>query len=176
MITRRKALVGLSALLGVSLTPQSIAATWTAVQGETYESFLTEEQKKALRTTCGHMIPTTESPGALDVKAPEFIEHLLYNWASTERRTALVNAIDLLVDQRMASGTIRQLGTLDKNAYSESGPLSVEEKNQFRELKGLILASYYSSEAGASEELGYEYVPGPFQGDIALSDIGKAWY
>ena len=42
-------------------------------------------------------------------------------------------------------------------------------------MKELTLVGYYTSEAGATEELTYEPVPGVWEGCVPYEDIGSAW-
>ena len=42
------------------------------------------------------IVPRTDTPGALDVKVPEYVDALLGNWASPARRTEFVAALDAL--------------------------------------------------------------------------------
>lgn len=45
----------------------------------------------------------------------------------------------------------------------------------FQMMKELTLVGYYTSEAGATEELTYEPVPGVWEGCVPYEDIGSAW-
>ena len=45
----------------------------------------------------------------------------------------------------------------------------------FRQLKELTLAGYYTSEAGATEELQWQAAPGRFDADVPLAEVGRAW-
>lgn len=41
--------------------------------------------------------------------------------------------------------------------------------------KRLVLVGYYTSEAGATEELRYEAVPGRYDGCLPVAEVGRAW-
>ena len=45
----------------------------------------------------------------------------------------------------------------------------------FRQLKELTLAGYYTSEAGATQELRWEPAPGRFDPDVRMTDDTRAW-
>ena len=49
------------------------------------------------------------------------------------------------------------------------------EDGFYRDFKATVVQAYYMSEAGASEELAYEPVPGEFIGCVDLSDFPKTW-
>jgi hypothetical protein len=42
-------------------------------------------------------------------------------------------------------------------------------------IKELTLLGFFTSEPGATQVLQYNQVPGPFQGCVPLSQVGKAW-
>ena len=45
----------------------------------------------------------------------------------------------------------------------------------FALMKELTLVGYYTSEIGGSEELQYLMLPGRYDGDVALDDVGRAY-
>ena len=45
----------------------------------------------------------------------------------------------------------------------------------FRQLKELTLAGYYTSEAGATQELQWLAAPGRYDADVPLAEVGRAW-
>ena len=45
----------------------------------------------------------------------------------------------------------------------------------YRQLKELTLAGYYTSEAGATQELQWLAAPGRYDADVPLSEVGRAW-
>ena len=45
----------------------------------------------------------------------------------------------------------------------------------FRQLKELTIAGYYTSEAGATQELQWLASPGRYDADVPLSEVGRAW-
>ena len=50
-----------------------------------------------------------------------------------------------------------------------------EKPSFYRQLKELTVAGYYTSEAGATEELQYNAVMGRYDPDVPLAEIGRAW-
>ena len=45
----------------------------------------------------------------------------------------------------------------------------------FRQLKEITLAGYYTSEAGATQELQWLAAPGRYDADVPLAEVGRAW-
>jgi gluconate 2-dehydrogenase gamma chain len=65
----------------------------------------------------------------------------------------------------------------DPGAVAPSGALDLSEiggQSFFRTLKELTLVGYYTSEAGATEELRVNPMGG-FRGDVPYAEIGRAW-
>ncbi|MDT7855769.1 gluconate 2-dehydrogenase subunit 3 family protein [Rubrivirga sp. S365] len=70
------------------------------------------------------------------------------------------------------AGDQRELQTGEGQAHAGA---SDDAPPFFRQLKELTLAGYYTSEAGATEELQWLAVPGRYDADVPLSDVGRAW-
>ena len=62
------------------------------------------------------------------------------------------------------------LAAIDSEAFASRDSVS-----PWKPLKALILTGYYTSEAGASQELRYELVPGRYDPDIPLAPTDRAW-
>lgn len=70
------------------------------------------------------------------------------------------------------AGDQRELQTGEGRAHAGAAP---KAPPFFRQLKELTLAGYYTSEAGATEELQWLAVPGKYVADAPLSEVGRAW-
>ena len=75
----------------------------------------------------------------------------------------------------VSSGSAKQqawIERFDKKAFAKR---SSAHAVFYRSLKRMIVTGYYASEPGASEELAYLGVPGPYQGDIPVTDETRTW-
>ncbi|MGD8279237.1 MAG: gluconate 2-dehydrogenase subunit 3 family protein [Gemmatimonadota bacterium] len=111
------------------------------------------------------LLPRTETPGALDARVPALLDGLMAEWANDETRAehrATLAALDaelragargdfLEADAGVAAQT---LDAVDRSAFADEG------LEGWRSLKGLITQAYFSTEAGAVEELQWVAVPG----------------
>lgn len=143
---------------------------------------LNPHQEAIVRTMTEMILPRTETPGAADVGATEFIDLLLTEWYDDPDRSLFLNG---LADVDSRSKTLFAKDFVDCSALQQADILtalgermiqeaaehprpqfddSVSETNFYAMLRRLTLTSYYTSEKGATEELHYEIVPGMFDG------------
>ncbi len=109
------------------------------------------------------LIPRTDTPGALDVNVPGFLDSLMAEWASQETKQnhheeleelGLMLGVDFVTLSPDASE--QRLALLDGEAF-EGRPVHY---SGYRSLKGLITQAYFASENGALQEQKWVAVPG----------------
>jgi len=143
---------------------------------------LNPHQEAIVRTMTEMILPRTETPGAADVGATEFIDLLLTEWYDDPDRSLFLNG---LADVDSRSKTLFAKDFVDCSALQQADILtalgermiqeaaehprpqfdtSVSETNFYAMLRRLTLTSYYTSEKGATEELHFEIVPGMYDG------------
>lgn len=130
------------------------------------------------------ILPRTDTPGARDAGVPEIIDELAANWMKVSERDVFLAGIDALQTETVAVHGDR-FENLDPDTQGTAldgfAPyLGVTDENDrphpFAALRELVIFGYYTSEAGATEELTYDPVPGPWQGCVDLAAVGgKAW-
>lgn len=124
------------------------------------------------------MIPATDTPGAIAAGVPAFIRQMLAEWASTGSRTEIASVLE----------------AVDKHAWAKFGAAFVElpperrhavvrgfdeervvrQDPAYSKFKYLVLVGYYHSEAGATQELRYELIPGAWRACVPFTEIGRA--
>ncbi|SRR5581483_3421966 len=127
------------------------------------------------------ILPRTDTPGAADVGATEFIDLMLTEWYEAPERTLFLNGLDD-VDSRSRSlfgkdftecAPAQQSDILialgEKMLQQVAAPVPTDEgyipeTNFYAMLRRLTITAYYTSEKGATEELHYEIVPGSYEG------------
>ena len=145
---------------------------------------LNAHQEATVKAMAEAILPRTETPGAADVGASEFIDLILTEWSEeADRKRFLAGIADvdarsnsvfgkdfvdcqtvqqsqILVDlgEKMA----RDVARVNDQRVSE-GEFPVDT-NFYAMMRRLILTAYYTSEAGATEELHFEIVPGRYEG------------
>jgi hypothetical protein len=125
------------------------------------------------------MMPATDTPGAVEAGAPQFVDSMMTKWASEATRTAVNGTLDMIDAAALAEANTPFVGLSVRDrlgvlaAYDKSA-VAMEDSGYLR-LKELILTGYYLSETGATKELCYIHRPGAWKADIPFSDIGRAW-
>ncbi len=152
-------------------------------------------QRRLLTVVSDLVVPATDTPGAVAAGVPAFVElALAHGLNGTGPRIAgaaiqgpartppppsglgLVDWLQQDLDRRsggfLAAPPAQQqaaLAALDQAGYAPDAP------PHWRNLKGLILIGYYTSQIGGSEELQYVGVPGRFDPDLPLPANNRAW-
>ena len=135
-----------------------------------------------LRDICAQVIPKTETLGAAEVDVHGFIDNQLFHCFTKQEQQACQQILFSLNEQskkrhaRLFSqcSKAQQLSLLTDLEQTQNG-FDATERNQFKMLKGLVIFGYYTSQEGATKELAYLQVPGPFKGSIPYTSVGKSW-
>jgi gluconate 2-dehydrogenase gamma chain len=195
MMDRRELLYRASMLLGGVITASAasgiLAGCTTAPDaiGEVKTGFLTPAETAAVSALADQIIPRTDTPGALDVGVPAFIDRMLAGYYTDKERNVIragLASVDsdastlrgksfaqLTADEQVALMKQYDQAQYDytrTNANTQGAP-----PHYFRLIKELTIIGFCTSEAGATKLMRYEQTPGPFRGDVPTSEIGKAW-
>jgi gluconate 2-dehydrogenase gamma chain len=123
------------------------------------------------------IIPRTDTPGARDVEVPARFDAMMTSWASPATRADCQHVLDE-IDARARAQYGRALALLsapDQLAVVSGYDGAQVRSPAYRRFKGLILALYYLSEPGATEELRYEQTPGVWEPSIEVTPDTRAW-
>ena len=139
--------------------------------------FLSQFQMRLLRELVEVIIPQTETPGAAATDTHGFIDDQLAHCRSRDEAVkfaADLDSLDKLTSQHWGV-SFADLSDGDRqsamNAIARNeAPFESLPSSFFSSLKSLTVLGYYSSEAGASEELVYLPVPGGYKGDFKVSE------
>lgn len=192
----RRQLLGAALLTAVLVGPPLTLAhrPGTPESGEA-----SDEQIAMLRRVSDVVIPRTDTPGASDVGVPEFVALALSHGLegtrgpagdstpavpperALTRPQAGLQLLDWLADALASYGVLHAatapgpqvaaaVGRIDDAAFAPAGADSPWHK-----IKSLILLGYYTSQAGATQELRYELVPGRWDPDLPAGPHDRAW-
>lgn len=155
----------------------------------------TDRQRLLMSQVAQLVIPRTETPGAGDVGAGDFVLLALAHGLSGSSESVSSGTIAHVSGHLRHDGSLRHadwleaeldrrsngnflrtgidqakiLGSLDVEAYAEG-----VDKHPWRTIKTLILTGYYTSQAGGSQELRYEPVPGRWEPDLPVTPETRA--
>jgi hypothetical protein len=155
----------------------------TLIQSQTAPRTLNAHQFATVKAMAEMIIPRTDTPGASDVGVAEFIDLILTEWYDEAERTRFLSGL-VDVDSRSQAlcgktfvdcSTPRQsevLTALGENMAKEVGTRSRplmrrgagRPANFYAMFRHLTLTAYYTSEAGATQELHFEMIPEHYQG------------
>lgn len=183
-LTRRGAIKRLGALIGCTMTASqlSLLAANALAADHSDPGFFDEEQFAMLTKIADLIIPETDTPGAVGVGVPRFVDMMFAEWASADRRESWVEGLAGIDRRAVEAGMdgfnsgkadeqLMLLRTLDKE-YFEGG----YQPTFFSGLKQMLLFAYYNSEPGATVELRYQPVPGDYLPCIPYSEGDRAWF
>ena len=195
-MNRREVLQRVAYLMGGAISTPAILGVLNGCSAKSSAGwkpvFLTQEQGALVAEIVEMMIPRTDTPGAKDVGVPAFIDTMLkdaYTSADHARYIAGMNELeaqaqrehqrkflDLAADERL---------DLVQRVHDEATASELELKLPPIELrrpfilmtKELALLGFFTSQAGATQVLQYDPIPGAFHGCVPLEQAGngKTW-
>lgn len=174
---RREALRLLATGTALQLAPTNLLAALRGARRlldtQVSPRTLNAHQFATVRTMAELILPRTETPGATDAGASEFIDLMLTEWYDERDRTRFANGLADVDDRTTA--------LCGKNFVEASPALQAEILTALGEsvaanadagfypmLRQLTLNAYYTSEAGATQELHYEVIPDAHDGCAPL--------
>lgn len=199
-MNRRDALKGMGMSLGYAIATPSIisllqsckteASLWTPI-------FLTQKEGIVLTNLVDLILPTTkDSPGALDVNVPEFLDLYASKTYDDERKTkykkgiqATIKALNILdadpsnlktEDYDALLAKYLKSSKAQQKKYNEETDEENEDAIVYKtlvDLRGSAMWAYKTSQQIGENVLAYDPVPGEQKGCIPLEDAtgGKAW-
>lgn len=176
---RRAMLIRLAGLCGLAMSGDALAAL--AVAPKT-AGLLAPDALALTAVLAELVIPKTDTPGALAVGAHHTINHLLKTCVSAGAQAQYLAGLERIDAVARAKGgkrfaalaSARQVELL--HALDEGrAPFNGDDRRFFMQLKSYVTFAYYTSEAGATQELAYLPVPGGFKGNVPLRKIGRNW-
>lgn len=176
-VNRRALLLGAVVLLGGAAALSRFPRRRDEKSG-TAGASLSAEQFSLLEEVCESIIPQTDSPGAIAAGVPAFIRDMLADWGSNASRseiTSVLEDVDRHGWEKFGAAFLelppdrryQVIRSFDEDRVGRQEPA-------YGKFKYLVLAGYYQSEAGATQELRYELVPGAWRGCVPYSEIGRA--
>ena len=192
LIDRREALRKTALMMGAAVSASTIAAFLHSCKPATdlnYNPVLFNNGKAVLVAELADIIITkTDTPGAKDVGVPGFIDKILKDCYKEEDQKSFLdglkefdeNAIKAFGDKFVdgdASERLKYVQQVHDEAVQAAKSDPSKPRPFILKMKELTMLGYFTSEAGATQVLQYQAVPGAYKGCIPLAEAGngKAW-
>ncbi len=174
--SRRTVITGITALMGgLALSDTALAALDTAYSnGDHLNRSFDRDQMKTIAVFMDAILPETETPSATGVGADKFFVHAYQIIFSAKQRKIIMEFLDHMKNDHTEflsashSDQIKLVKHVDDNMLNSGNTYQA-----YRLLKEFTLIGFYRSEVGATEELDYDPVPGPFH-EVPLKPSSKA--
>ncbi len=166
-------------LAGCVATPQPITSG---------VGFLNDPEMAALTAMADQIIPKTDTPGALDVGVPHFIDRMLAGYYQQRERDVIRTGLAVVArdanalrgkpfEQLTSDEQVTLMKRYDQEQYDYTRANATKDPapppHFFRLVKELTILGFCTSEAGATKLMYYNQNPGPYRGDLPLSQVGK---
>ncbi|MGD1080966.1 MAG: gluconate 2-dehydrogenase subunit 3 family protein [Candidatus Sulfotelmatobacter sp.] len=162
-------------LLAVLREARTLLATQAALRS------LNAHQDVTVKAMAELILPRTETPGAIDVGVSEFIDLMLTEWYDESDRTRFLNGlaeVDLRTNALFGKNFVEAssdqqaeiLTWLGEKMTADADAMAARRRQRrgssqgssasfYPMLRRLTLTAYYTSEAGATEELHFQVIP-----------------
>ena len=150
--------------------------------------FLSSEQGALITQLSEIIIPKTDTPGAKDVGVPGFIDQILNECYKKEDQDNFLAGLKEFDDEakKEHGDPFTELDAEQQTAFVKKihdAAVKAEDSGTppqrpfILAVKELVMLGYFSSEAGATQVLQYNPVPGSYKGCIPVSEAGngKTW-
>jgi hypothetical protein len=185
---RRDALRLLATAAALPFIPRELLAALRLARTETAGTTprtLNPHQYQTVTRMAEIILPETNTPGATAAHVNDFIDLILTEWYTAEERdrflTGLQEAdarcvklfgkplLDLAPEQQE-----EMVAILDREMAAEIAKRKQDapdaDDSFFHSLKGLTLTGYYTSEAGAKQELQFKIITGHYDGCVPAGE------
>jgi hypothetical protein len=160
---RRDVLRAMGAATALALLPHETLSAWARVAtGLRPAGGLTDAQLALVRSLADAILPRTDTPGAVDVGVPAFVDAVVTESYLPDDRASFVAGLDAL-GARVGSVSDDALTAAIAALESDQNRRAEPARTYWR-LKSLIVHGYFTSEPVMKDVLHYEIMPGKFEG------------
>lgn len=190
---RREALRLLATAAALPLIPDNLFALLRTARAQIATSAaprtLNPNQYQTITRIAEIILPETDTPGATSVHVNDFIDLILTEWCTPEERSQFLSGLSDTDarSQKLFGKTFLELSndqqaeivrSLDDEMAANFARAHDNEDNIkppfFHNLKRLILVGYYTSEAGAKQELHFKMITGHYVGCVTSSETKES--
>jgi hypothetical protein len=179
-INRREAIRRAAILAGVALSPALVTFV-AGAQPAAAKTYLTTAQAAVAGAAADRILPRTDTPGAVDVGVPAFLDRFYGEFMTDDERRLLIAGLDAIEAAARAAhaGSFAGLTSAQQDAVLSAVATAQQDQNpsSFGLIRSTTLLGYFSSEQVAKEVLNYDPVPGGFDACMPLDQArGRDWF
>ncbi len=183
-IGRRDVLKLTTAMLGYTLTAGTAAAILNGCKADTstgwVPSFMSKDQLSLVAEVAEMIIPETDIAGAKTAMVDRYMDAMLESYSAEERKMFL-DGLSLFDQKSKKLNKVSFMKADEEQRKAVLDDMVKESKNAkgphiWNIVKEGTVSGYCKSEVGATQLLNYDPVPGPYQGCVDFSTIGKTSY
>jgi len=176
LISRREAIRRAALLAGVALSPEWLTIVGRA-QTPAAKSYLPSAQGAIVSAAAERILPRTDTPGALDVGVPAFIDFLYGEVMNPTEQKMLADVVNEIEAAAKAahSASFPALTPAQQDAVLRSVATAQQGKQpgSFELLRSATILGYFTSEQVGKTVLHYDPVPGSYDGCVPIDQVGR---
>lgn len=195
-MNRRKALKRTGLLAGATVIAPSLFSLFQACKEEKrvdwQPEFFTQDEAVTIASLLDTILPRTQTPGALDVKADMFIDKVIAQTYDEEGQKSMRADIATFNQQsnKAYGSSFADLNNENKIAFLKEQEANSGKFNPgiwgttvgdqqpigfYRSMKSMAIWAYTTSEEIGENVLSYDPVPGGYEPCKPVSEIGNKW-
>lgn len=178
LLSRREALQRAALLLGAVLSPSIIAGALQAqIAPSAGRRYLDASQFATVSAAVDRILPRTDTPGALDVGVPAFVDLMYGEYLTADERFLFATGVkDIEAAARSLHGRafpVLEAAGQDDVLKAIAATAQGRDKTFFAQLRELAVTGYFTAEPVGRTVLHYDPVPGRWDACIPLAEVGN---
>jgi len=174
-MNRRASLNRISQFMGLAMTFPSLTGILNGCTEKKDPAmellFINKKQLAIITSLSEEIIPRTETPGAIDAGVPEFIELLLKDVFLKQDAIKLLADLEKFNKECNSNSNHDFIDSSAEQKVKYLNEVSLNSNNNheiFMKMNGLVVGSYFTSQAGMTQSLNYIPNPGKYKACQAL--------
>jgi len=176
LISRREVLRRAALLAGVALTPELLTFVGRA-QTPAATTYLSATQRAVMSAAVDRILPRTDTPGAVDVGVPAFMDRFYGEFMSSEEQKLLVSGLEEIEASAKSahSASFGSLTPAQQDSVLRAVATAQQDRNpsSFGLLRSTTVLGYFTSEQVGKNVLHYDPVPGGYDGCAPIDQVGR---
>ena len=175
-MNRRDAIKRASMLLGVAVSSSTIAGCLGGGSTETNAGdgwkpdFLNGTQGKVAKAVAKLIFPTTDTPGAVDVGVPQFMDFVYGKYMDADEKAAFTTGLG-----QLSKSGIQDMSDADQAAAMTAFVATADKAKKafLTQIRELTIVGYFKAEEVCKNVTWYDPIPGKYQACLPTSETGN---